>query len=155
MATLEQVCTELYNLNGLNDLQLETQLEIHQGIGEMSNALGETNQHLIDIKKVLDNFVNAVPEQIIGGFEKIIVEDRLADQKQAQTNEKLKDREGDTKGDKGISGAFARGRNNFDASKDFKKLFAGLTDVIESTLESIGMMSVAAQLFGGKIKQWG
>ena len=152
MATLEQVCTELYNLNGLNDLQLETQLEIHQGIGEMSDAIGETNQHLIDIKKVLDNFVNAVPEQIIHGFEKVIVDDRLADQKQSQTNEKLKDREGGKKSESGIAGAFARGRNDFNPDKNLKKLFGGLTDIIENTLESIGMMSMALQLFGGKIK---
>ena len=152
MATLEQVCTELYNLNGLNDLQLETQLEIHQGITEMSDALGETNQHLVDIKKVLDNFVNAVPEQIIGGFEKIIVEDRLADQKQSQTNEKLKDREGgDQKDTSGIKGAFGRGLN-MDPEKSLKKMFGGLTTIIEDTLENMGMWAGLFQMFGGKLK---
>ena len=154
MATLEQVCTELYNLNGLNDLQLETQLEIHQGIGEMSDALGETNQHLIDIKKVLDSFVNAVPEQIIGGFEKIIVQDRLADQKQEQTKEKLKSREeGDAP--KGIRGAFARGKMDADPSKDFKKMFSGFTSAIEDSLETLGRITAISTMFGGKIKAWG
>ena len=123
MATLEQVCTELYNLNGLNDLQLETQLEIHQGIGEMSDALGETNQHLIDIKKVLDQFVNHVPDQIVQGFEGVIVRDQLAEQRQDATASKLAGREGDDgKSEKGIKGAFARGRKK-DPTDSFKKMF--------------------------------
>ena len=93
MATLEAVALELSNLNGLADLELDTQLEIQQATADMAKGLSETNKHLVDIRKVLDRFVNNVPEQIVTGFAGVLQQERIIEDRTEAVDAKNKDRD--------------------------------------------------------------
>lgn len=149
MATLEAVALELSNLNGLADLELDTQLEIQQATADMAKGLAETNQHLVDIRKVLDRFVNNVPEQIVTGFAGVMQQERIIEERTEAVEEKNASRDplapvsgGDDKTGNFFKDNFKAGQKKVETPGGFFNNFFGkITKWISGILITLGSWS--------------